>query len=112
MACRCNEISKCERDISVLTGEIARKLNSVQTSNNNAMRKISPLINSLSEAISINNMAKIEQRFSSISKKQDGFVETLQSKRTDELRKVRTRLRRYEDEDRSYHEKEAQKVIR
>jgi hypothetical protein len=36
MACRCNEISGCERDISLLTGEISRKLNNVQTKNENA----------------------------------------------------------------------------
>jgi len=104
MACRCSEISRCERDIALLSGEVAQKLNNARTNNDSTMSKYPALSNSLTKAVSADNSDKVNQRFATIKKQHEGYMENLQSRRSGELSRVRSRLENYRNEDRRHHE--------
>ena len=103
MACRCNEISRCEQDIALLSGEVAQKLNNVRANYNATMSKYTTLSGSLAKAITIDNIDKVIQRFAAIKKQHEGNMESLQSKRSGELSRVKSRMESYKNEDRRYH---------
>ena len=107
MACRCSEIRKCAQDIALLSGDIASKLKNAQDSNNTAVTIPAALVNSLSEAVSIDNMARISQSFASMRKQQESLMDDLIAKRADEFAKVDNRMTRLEGEDRRFHEMQA-----
>jgi len=110
MACRCSEISKCERDIALINGDIAQKLNNARNNSAAMAAKFSAISRSLSEAIFANNLDKVDQRLSTIKKQHEGYIDNLQSKRTSELSRVKSRRTSYDNEDRRYHEMLEQKA--
>jgi hypothetical protein len=112
MACRCSEIAKCERDIVLLGGEVAQKLNNARSNNDSALAKYHALSSSMAGAVSVGNLERVNQRFTAIKKQHDGKLENLQSRRSGELSRIKSRLESYRNEDRRYHEMLAQKAGR
>ena len=112
MMCRCQDIEKCERDIALLNGEINRKLNCARDNQDITMAKHFALSQALSGAVFIRNQEKVSQRLSMIRKRQGEQIENMRTKRSSELSRLRNRLENYQNEDRNYHEKTAQRVGR
>ena len=110
MACRCGDINKCERDIALLGAEINRRLNSARDNDDHILSKHPSLSQALSRAVYAGNLDKVSQRFSAIKKQRSGFADNLQSKRSGELSRLRSRLDSYRNEDRRYHDMLAQKA--
>jgi len=107
MACRCNEIARCERDIALITGDIARNLNNARNNNDRNMSAAANLSRSLSDAVLTNSIERVSQRIQAIKKQHEGYLDNLQSKRANELSRIKSRLENYDREDRLYHEKAA-----
>ena len=112
MACRCSEIAKCERDIELLNGDIYRNLNSARTYNDSTLAKYPVLSSALAGAVYADNLDRVTQRFIAIKKQHEGQLDSLQTKRSNELTRVRNRLESFRNEDRRYHEAQAQKAGR
>ena len=110
MACRCSEISKCERDMSLLGGDVAQKMNTARSKNDSTMSKYPTVSQSLSEAVFAQNFERVDQRFTAVKKQHDSYIDALQIRRGSENQRVRNRLDSYRNEDRRYHEMMAQKV--
>ena len=105
MACRCSEISRCERDITAIAGDINRKLNQARDNNNTLSTKYSAFSNTLLEAVHANNLDTINQRLTSVKKKQVGYMDNIQTRRANQQTRVQNRRNSYDNEDRRYHEK-------
>ena len=110
MACRCNEIGKCERDIALLSAELNRRLNSARDNNSGAMSQCSGIGQCFLGAVSVDCRDRLSQRFSSIKSRRSTQLDNLHSKRTGELSRLRIRLENYKSEDKRYHEMQALKV--
>jgi len=112
MSCRCSEISRCDREIALISGEIAQRLNNAQSNNDSMMAKFPAVSNSLSDTIFIGNLEKVSQRAAAIKKQHDGLLNNLQSRRSGELTRIRNRRSSFESADRRYHEMMEQRVRR
>jgi hypothetical protein len=105
MSCRCNEITKCEDDIALIEGIITYALKNARANNYNTMARSSGLNRSLQNAVFIENLERITQRFDMIKTKCDGNIDNIQSKQSYELSRITSRCERYIDEDNRYHER-------
>jgi len=104
MACRCSEISRCERDIALLRNDIAKKFNDAQINIDRTLSAATSISRSFSDAVFTNDPDRISQHFATVKKQHDGFIDNLQAKRYSELQKADILLKRYKSEDSSHHE--------
>ncbi len=109
MGCRCADIQKCQREISVLSGEVSRYIGEALRDNSS----ITPLLNQsaacLREAVFLKNEDDTTQKLVEANRKQDTALPSLQSRCSGELSKLRSRLSQWQSEDQQYHREQEAK---
>ena len=111
MSCRCSEIQKCDQDICSLESELAREFEVLQQ-NSHLVTALSGLGQDLIAAVSVDNIDRIETRLKAIKKQRETVTGNLQTKRSNELTRVRSRRTTFESADRRYHEMLEQRARR
>lgn len=112
MACRCNEVGKCDQDIRYLERDLAQELNTAQRNSSLGTAMMPALRGDLANAAFVTNMLRIETRLAALKKNQDNYANNCLSKRSGELTRIRSRRNNYEYEDRRYHEMMEQRAKR
>ena len=102
MACQCERIEKLQNEITGLT-DMANDLNNSSRSADEAVAVISGILESLFDAVTINDKNSITQLFATIRIQQLSFAPNLKRKHDNALAQAKSNLANKEREDSIYH---------